>query len=179
MKTIIISMLFCVTYLHAQTNYYTTTKTFYESGYTYQCDVAASRFVSLYNKSNKWINIYPVYKDTGKSFVQDEAGDGIKLLESDTWTRSKRFSIVNSAFSASEKQRIKGHDFTIIMYINSGTGKVDEVSLEFPNFRPYATIPVSVYRRIETEIKENIWYTPTTVGQKLNYIFYWWAQEPK
>ena len=111
--------------------------------------------------------------------MQDEAGDGIKLLESDTWTRSKRFSIVNSAFSASEKQRIKGHDFTIIMYINSGTGKVDEVSFEFPNFRPYATIPVSVYRKIETEIKKNIWYTPTTVGKKLNYIFYWWAQEPK
>ena len=177
--TVSICILFYVAYLHAQTNYYTTTKTFNENGYTYQCDVAASRFVSLYNKNNKWINIYPVYKDTGKSFVQDEAGDGIKLLESDTWTRSKRFSIVNSAFSASEKQRIKGHDFTIIMYINSGTGKVDEVSFEFPNFRPYATIPVSVYRRIETEIKENIWYTPTTVGKKLNYIFYWWAQEPK
>ena len=147
-RTLIVSIciLFYVAYLHAQTNYYTTTKTFNENGYTYQCDVAASRFVSLYNKNNKWINIYPVYKDTGKSFVQDEAGDGIKLLESDTWTRSKRFSIVNSAFSASEKQRIKGHDFTIIMYINSGTGKVDEVSFEFPNFRPYATIPVSVYQ---------------------------------
>ena len=59
MKTLIASIciLFYVAYLHAQTNYYTTTKTFYESDYTYQCDVAASRFVSLYNKSNKWINI--------------------------------------------------------------------------------------------------------------------------
>ena len=54
-------MLFCVTYLHAQTNYYTTTKTFYESGYTYQCDVRVSGFIALYNKSNTWNNIYPVY----------------------------------------------------------------------------------------------------------------------
>lgn len=120
MKTIIISMLFCVTYLHAQTYYYTTTKTFNESGYTYQCDVRSSGFVTLYNKSNKWIYVHSIYKDTGKNFVQDEAGDGIKLLESDTWTRSKRFSIVNSAFSASEKQRIKGNDFNIIMYIPVG-----------------------------------------------------------
>lgn len=52
MKTIIISMLFCVTYLHAQTNYYTTTKTFNESGYTYQCDIPSYNLVILYNKSN-------------------------------------------------------------------------------------------------------------------------------
>ena len=64
------------------------------------------------------------------------------------------FSIVNSAFSASEKQRIKGHDFNIIMYINSSTGKVDEVSFEFHKSDPFATIPVSVYRKIETEIKK-------------------------
>ncbi|WP_195653249.1 DUF5043 domain-containing protein [Bacteroides cellulosilyticus] len=181
MKTLIVSIciLFYVAYLHAQTNYYTTTKTFNESGYTYQCDIPPYNLVTLYNKSNKWIYVHSIYKDTGKNFVQDEAGDGIKLLESDTWTRSKRFSIVNSAFSASEKQRIKGHDFNIIMYINSSTGKVDEVSFEFHKSGPFATIPVSVYRKIETEIKKNIWYTPTTVGKKLNYIFYWWAQEPK
>jgi len=179
MKTLIIfiSILFSATYMYAQTNYYATTKTFNQDGYIYQCDVRASGFVTLYNKSNKLINVYPVYKNTGESFVQTDAG--IKLLESDTWTRSKRFSIVNSAFSASEKQRIKGHDFNIIMYINSSTGKVDEVSFEFHKSDPFATIPVSVYRKIETEIKKNIWYTPTTVGKKLNYIFYWWAQEPK
>lgn len=45
-------MLFCVTYLHAQTNYYTTTKTFNESGYTYQCDIPSYNLVILYNKSN-------------------------------------------------------------------------------------------------------------------------------
>ncbi|WP_291529864.1 DUF5043 domain-containing protein [Bacteroides sp. UBA939] len=174
---IIINMLFCVTYLHAQTNYYTTTKTFYESGYTYQCDVATSKLVTLYNKSNKWINTFPVYKSTGKNFIQTDAG--IKLHELDNVMRSKRFSIVNSAFSASEKQRIKGHDFTIIMYVNSSTGKVDEVSFRFVNFGPFATIPVSVYRKIETEIKKNIWFTLTDEGRKLNYIYYWWAQEPK
>ena len=179
MKTLIlaISILFCVACLHAQTNYYTTTKTFNQDGYIYQCDVRASGFVTLYNKSNKLINVYPVYKNTGESFVQTDAG--IKLLESDTWTRSKRFSIVNAAFSDSEKQRIKGCDFNIIMYINSSTGRVDEVSFEFHRSDPFATIPVSVYRKIETEIKKDLWFTLTTEGKMLNFIFYWWAQEPK
>ena len=179
MKTLIlaISILFCVACLHAQTNYYTTTKTFNQDGYIYQCDVRASGFVTLYNKSNKLINVYPVYKNTGESFVQTDAG--IKLLESDTWTRSKRFSIVNAAFSDSEKQMLKGHDFYIIMYINSSTGRVDEVSFEFHKSDPFAAIPVSVYRKIETEIKKDLWFTLTAEGKMLSYIFYWWAQEPK
>ena len=45
-------MLFYVSSLHAQTNYYTTTKTFNESGYTYQCDIPPYNLVILYNKSN-------------------------------------------------------------------------------------------------------------------------------
>ena len=179
MKTLIlaISILFCVACLHAQTNYYTTTRTFNQDGYIYQCDVRASGFVTLYNKSNKLINVYPVYKNTGESFVQTDAG--IKLLESDTWTRSKRFSIVNAAFSDSEKQMLKGHDFYIIMYINSSTGRVDEVSFEFHKSDPFAAIPVSVYRKIETEIKKDLWFTLTAEGKMLSYIFYCWAQEPK
>ena len=94
MKTLIIfiSILFSATYMYAQTNYYATTKTFNQDGYIYQCDVRASGFVTLYNKSNKLINVYPVYKNTGESFVQTDAG--IKLLESDTWTRSKRFLLL-------------------------------------------------------------------------------------
>ncbi len=179
MKTLIIfiSILFSATYMYAQTNYYATTKTFNQDGYIYQCDVRASGFVTLYNKSNKLINVYPVYKNTGESFVQTDAG--IELFEGDTWTRSKRFSIVNAAFSDSEKQRIKGYDFNIKMYINSSTGRVDEVSFEFHKSDPFAAIPISVYRKIEIELKKDIWFTLTAEGKMLSYIFYWWAQEPK
>ena len=84
-----------------------------------------------------------------------------------------------SRFSDSEKQRIKGCDFNIKMYINSSTGRVDEVSFEFHRSGPFATIPVSVYRKIETEIKKELWFTLTAEGKMLSYIFYWWAQEPQ
>ena len=97
----------------------------------------------------------------------------------DAWTRAERLSIVNAAFSASEKQRVKGHELIITMCINSDTGKVDEVEFSFMNFGTYATIPISVYRKIETDLKEKVWYIPTEEGKKLNYIYYWWAQEPQ
>ncbi len=143
--------------LFAQTNYYTATKAFNENGYTYQCDVTASRSVTLYNKNNKWVYAKQVYKNTDTIFIMPEAG--VDLWEDDNWTRAKRFEIVNNAFSASEKQRVKGRDFVISMYINPETGKVDEVDFSFVNFNSYATIPISVYRKIEVELKKSVWFT--------------------
>ena len=108
MKTIFffICISLCTTYIYAQTNYYAVTKTFNENGYTYQCDVAASKTVTLYNKSNKLLFTTQSYKNTGETFSQTD--EGIALLQYDAWTRAERLSIVNTAFSASEKQRVKG-----------------------------------------------------------------------
>lgn len=177
MKTILafIGILFCIPIM-AQTNYYTSTKTFNESGYVYQCDVSASKLVTLYNKSNRWTYEKQIYTSTGKPFAMPDSC--IDLTEDETWTRSKRYSIVQNAFTAAEKQRVKGSELIITMIINSNTGKVDEVYFEFTNFDPYATIPVSVFRKIEMELKKNIWFTPTIEGRKLNYILRWWNQDP-
>ncbi len=163
--------------LFAQTNYYTATKTFNENGYTYQCDVKASGRVTLYNKNNKWTYADQTIKQTGAIYIMPEAG--VDLWEDDNWTRAKRFEIVNNAFSSAEKQRVKGQEFNIGMFINPETGRVDEVDFTFVDFGPYVTIPVSVYRKIELELKNKIWVTPTVEGKKLNYIIYWWRQEPK
>ena len=103
---------------------------------------------------------------------------GIDLTEDDNWTRTKRHSIVKEAFTAAEKQRVKGRKLTTTIIINSHTGKVDEVYFDFVNFEPYATIPVSVFRKIELELKKNVWFTPTAEGRKLNYILLWWGQDP-
>ena len=47
-----ICILFYVSYLHGQANYYTAAGAFNESGYTYQCDIPSYNLVILYNKSN-------------------------------------------------------------------------------------------------------------------------------
>ena len=178
MKTLLtlLSILFCTNIL-AQTNYYTSTKTFTENGYTYQCDAHPSHFVTLYNKNNKFTYKEQIYKDTGKPFIMPR-NKYIELTQRDNWTRSKRFFIVNKAFSQEQKQRIKGEELIITMAINTTSGIVDEVYFEFTNFGPYATIPVSVFREIELEIKKNIWFSVTAEGRKLNYILYWFGQDP-
>ncbi len=177
MKTIItiISMLFCVS-MFAQTNFYEVTKTFHENGYTYQCDVPPGKLVTLYNKSNTLTYMSQVYISSGEILPVDNR---VGLLEDDSWTKLKCKSIVNNAFSVTEKLRMKGHGLTTSMYISPKTGKIIEVDFNFTSFSPYATVPVSVYRKIELELKKNIWFTPTAEGKKLNYLIRFWNQEVK
>ena len=180
MRTIIfITMLFCATFSVAQTNYYTTSKTFYENGYTYRCDLCASRSLDLYNVNNKWIGQFPSYKSTGETFVVPDVG--IDLFTHASWLANEKKveNIVNAAFTAAQKQTITDEELYIDMYINTETGKIDDVCFSFLNNKPYAYIPVSVYRNIELEIKENIQFVLTDEGRKLNFIYWWTTVVPK
>ena len=180
MRTIIfITMVFCATFSVAQTNYYTTSKTFYENGYTYRCDLCASRSLDLYNVNNKWIGQFPSYKSTGETFVMPDAG--IQLTTHASWLENKEKvkNIVNAAFTAAQKQTITDEELYIDMYINTETGKIDDVCFSFLNNKPYAYIPVSVYRNIELAIKENVQEVLTDEGRKLNFIYWWRSVIPK
>lgn len=164
--------------LSAQTNYYSQDKTFYEDGYTYQCDVTeGAGLVNLYNKDSKYIYVKQINRYTGEKISSDEKR--LSPFEEETWTKPKCSSIVNNAFSSAEKQRVKGNEIMITMYIDPDTGKVADVEFMFVTFDPYATIPISVYRKIEVEIKKNIWFKITPESKKRNYIMLWWRQEPK
>ena len=172
-------MLFCATFSVAQTNYYTTSKTFYENGYTYRCDLCASRFLDLYNVNNKWVGKFPSYKSTGETFVMPDAG--IQLTTHASWLENKEKvkNIVNAAFTAAQKQTITDEELYIDLYINTETGKIDDVCFSFLNNKPYAYIPVSVYRNIELAIKENVQEVLTDEGRKLNFIYWWTTVVPK
>ena len=74
---------------------------------------------------------------------------------------------------------MKRRGLTIAMYISPTTGKVMEVNFQFTTFNPAATIPLSVCRQIETNLKNNVWFTPTDYGKTLNYIFLGWRYEFK
>ena len=75
----------------AQTNYYETTKTFVENGYTYQCDVPAYKLITLYNKSNQYTYIDQKVNDTGELVPIDGMQD---TFEDDNWKKSKCYEIV-------------------------------------------------------------------------------------
>jgi len=161
----------------AQTYYYNTTKTFNESGYTYQCDLRYGAVV-LYNKANLFTYTNQIYKNDGKSV---EEGHWAKKpdVQKETWTKPLARTIVNNAFTAVEKSRFKGEFLCITMIISPETGKVIEVSFDFMPKSGYGTVPVSTYRKIETDLKAQIWFTPTAEGKKVNYLMRFWLQEVK
>ncbi len=172
---LVLSALLYMSEAVAQTYYYDVTKTFYESGYTYQCDVKG--MVVLYNKENKFTYTDQTYKDGSYSSIDNWVRD----VEKDAWTKALAYSIVNNAFSEAEKNRVRGRGeaLGVTMIISPETGKVIEVEFDFSRKDGYATIPVSVYRQIETELKSKICFTPTAEGKKKNYLMRFWQQEVK
>ena len=159
-------------------NLYAKDTTFYENGYAYQCDVLeGAMHITLYNKKNKYTYVDQTFKATNLPVSMDENRYSGPHLEPDNWTKPKTFSIINNAFSAEDKARIKGNALGILLYINSDTGKIMEVEYQFFGFKPFASIPVSVYRKIETGLKANVWSVPTKEGKRRNYILRCWMHE--
>ena len=176
MKSLIsfIICLCCATGIYAQSNLYKETKQIQGEGYTYQCKVIGI-IAELYNTNQQFVEKDQINRKTGKySSIKDSY---TPQFESDTWTRPKCYSIVRNAFSGEQKQRIKGQTLVISLYIHPDTGKVIDVSFGFSNRENFATIPISVYRKIELELKKNIWFTPTEHGKQFNYILLWWEQK--
>lgn len=176
----LISFLFNIVFALAQTtNYYAVTKTFNEQGYTYQCDVSGGRNVTLYNKNNKWTYVNQMKKGTNTPFyVTPENYSPLYVKDKNEAYNDSIFKvIVNNAF-ADYKGKMKGSKLTIITCTDSETGKISEVLFNFAGFTPYATIPVSIYREIETKLI-GLKYTLTPLAKTLNYVYQWWAIEPK
>lgn len=177
MKTFIsfIVCLCCATGIYAQSKLYEETKQILGEGYTYQCKVSSTILVDLYNIEQQFVEKDQINRNTGEySSIKDSY---TPQFESDNWTRPKCYSIVSNAFSEAEKQRLRGVRLQISLYIHPDTGKVIDVSFAFSNRDNFATIPISVYRKMELELKKNIWFTPTEHGKQFNYILLWWSQE--
>ena len=176
MKSLIslIVCLCCATGIYAQSKLYEETKQIQGDGYTYQCETDGV-LVELYNTNKQFVKTSQKIRKTGEfSSITDSY---TPQFESDTWTRPKCYSIVSNAFSEEQKQRLKGQILDICLYIHPDTGKVIDVSFSFGNRDNFSTIPVSVYHKIELELKKNIQFVPTEHGKQFNYIFLWWSQK--
>lgn len=147
------------------------------NGYTYYQDITNdTEIISLYNKENKYIGTPLVYKATGERPPLDIRE---KRVEDDNWSYDRSEEIINNAFSAEQKSIISGRTFMVSIYIDSTSGRILDVEFAFPKRYPYAQIPLSVYRKIEMDLKEYIYFTPTEAGKKLNYILFGWMHEVK
>ena len=171
-----IILLFVVQHMMPQINYYPSTKTFYEDGYVYQCDLDESGMLTLYNKDNRFT--YARYANRDGTRVSDDVLLGrVQLIEDDNWTRRKCGEIANNVFSSSERVNVANGEYFVRLIVNTFTGKVDEVFFRFMYNDPFVTVPVSTFRKLELELKEKIWFTITPAGKKLLFLRISWMQE--
>jgi hypothetical protein len=179
MKNIILitGLILFISLAHAQTYYYNTSKTFQENGYAYRCSTANWGYVTLSNVNNLYTDAPTLYKDgspvTDLKILRAETD----LIEDDNWTKQKCISIVDNAFSYTEKQLVRGEKFDVSMTIDSNTGRVIEVDFCFYKDEAFATISVSTYRKIELALKNQVWFTPTAVGKQLQVLVRGWMHE--
>lgn len=159
-----------------ETGYYKETRTFYEDGYTYQCDVQ-KYFVTLYNKENKHTDFNIRYKKTGQ-LLEDNPRYGENPLVEDLAMENKAKSIVNKAFSEKEAELLKRDLLTVTLFISPDNGSVLEVFFNFPNIFGITHIPVNRFREIELSLKEELHFTPTSLGRELDVIGLMWSQTP-
>ena len=168
-----IALLFVANSLFSQTNYYTETKTFYEDGYTYQVDRCESGNIDVYNKDNKWINKDQTYKSTGEYFEMPDYG--LELLDNKSYRamRNVFYNVLEEILSKTENKSIINEEQIcfINFYIDSETGKVDDVRFSFHRTSGYVNIPISVFREIELKIKDLLTFVVTEEGKKINYIY--------
>lgn len=159
-----------------ETGYYKETRTFYEDGYTYQCDVQ-KYFVTLYNKENKHTDFNIRYKKTGQ-LLEDNPRYGENPLVEDLAMENKAKSIVNKAFSEKEAELLKRDLLTVTLFVSPDTGFVLEVFFNFPNIFGITHIPVNRFREIELSLKEELHFIPTLFGRELDVIGFMWSQTP-
>ena len=172
---LLLCSLFACVICFAQTNYYTETKVFNETDYIYQCEIDPTDFVVLYNKDYKLTPDDVKFKSTEKTFIPDN--EDLDLITHESWLTFRRnfYSIIQNAFSESEKNILKltPYEIYVDLYFNTETGKVDEVKFSFYKNSAFVFVPVSVYRNIEVQIKRACQFIITEEGKQLNYIYYW------
>lgn len=72
---------------------------------------------------------------------------------------------------------VKGQKLGIGLYVDTTTGKVVGTEFTYHDLTPMAKMPISLFRKIELRMKEEIYFTLTDVGKKLNYIYFYWIQD--
>jgi len=151
----------------AQTDY-STTHVIQGDGYTYQCDNKHGGMAKLYNSNDQFTYAKWIRKD---GVPIDEAFLFTRTITNGFEGREKADQIVRQIFNTEELNSVRESPLRLMvtMIINPDTGKVDEVNFEFPVPSGYSRVPVEKYRQIELTIKQNITFSITEAGKKLNY----------
>jgi len=142
----------------------------------FRADVSESGSVTLSNRENRFTNARQTID--GRPSTTADVRSGMVLLEPDDWTRPLAMQIVNEAFLPQHVREVHpGDPLQITMMICSQTGEIMEVNFRFHRRSGYATVPPNIFWRIEQALKEQLRFTPTADGRRLNFIARTWMHE--
>ena len=172
---LLIGLLLYAGSITAQTRFYDVTRTFHESGFTYQANVIPGDRVLLFNRDvGRFTDLRQTFRD-GRGISEDDRRIDDVVEENDIRMRALAHQIVRNTFSIAERNRLRrGEYLGLRLIICPNTGSVKEVHFNFMRQSGYATIPVTTYRRMEVAIKEQVRFTPTDFGRNMNFIFRGW-----
>ena len=159
-------------------DYYRKDTVYVMNGYRYRCD-GTKGLVKIFNADyqNQWEEQDQVYKATGKYFDSDWGK--LNPIMDDSSMDQKVRNIIDNAFSEEFVKNMIGDGLlTVNLFLNSETGRVEEVSFWFLPNDSYATLSLSAYRNIELQLIRDIRYAPTAIGKQLNYILLSLTRKP-
>lgn len=175
---VLVSLLFVLVDMYAQTFYYDTTQLFCDQRYVYACDVAQeSKLVRLYSKRNKFTDVEAINKKTGAEITDAERKETNFIDDGRLW--EKCLFILNESFPEEERMRVRECKFLIILRVDTSTGVIRDVEYRFPAVSMLATVPVSVYYNMEMKLKKEIVFDITEKGKRFNYIPFVWVHTVK
>ena len=172
--TILICTILCAA-VSAQEQLYNVSRTFHESGFTYRADVMPGGTVVLFNANNRHdFHQRQTFRDGSPLSAEDiRGGLGAVVTPRISTAIPTVTNIVRNALSPAERQRVGDWPLIVRMYVNQEATtpqSVTEVKFTFSTNSPFATLPVSVYRQIELEIKRQVRFAPTASGRNLNFV---------
>ena len=165
--SIVVGLLLYTSNASAQTLYYTESRTFHGDGFTFINEVRGP-LAFLFNQDNRWRGVPSTFRD-GSPFTRESLRH-VSLIHSDGgWNKRLFAAIVNNALTPAERERVRGHSLGATLYLCTDTGKVDDVEFNFAHRGAFGTIPVSTFRQIELEIKEQLMFS-LNWGSLLNFV---------
>ena len=177
MNTKILTIMLACTLLcataSAQTFFYNVSRTFQESGFTYRADVRGNMVV-LFNANNRHdFHRIQTFRDGSPLTVEFRRDLASPVTPCTSTVIPIVNNIVRNALTPAERQRMGNNHLMVYVYVNQEATTPQpptEVKFGFHNSSPFATLPVSVYRQIELELKRQVRYAPTARGRMTNFV---------
>ena len=182
-RILLILLIFCpISNVFAQRDYSIFTPadfrsdTLHMDGYSYVCDTLRGFRVYLFNLESSGVNVQNTYKDgTPLPLNPWDMKDQVVIDEN---IASKTLTILNETFPNELRKFLNGDEFMVVANISSDTGRITDVYFSFSAKSKYTVIPVSVFRNMETRLKNEVVFELTEEGRSLTFCSIMWWEKP-